>query len=140
MVRSWHRVYPCAEEGGGGTCTKQIKKVVCFVALQVLYFDMDTISLTLCIAGCVSRHILGDPAGPAKLHLTKKVNKSQQTGFVTHLQHLLPVQSDEVFIQLISPSTLPPGLLVLGQKACQVDVSILQHHVDGAFCLYNLQQ
>lgn len=49
------------------------------------------------------------------------------------LQHLLPVETDEVFIQLISSAPLSPGLLVLGQQASKVDVTILQHHVDGAF-------
>ena len=50
----------------------------------------------------------------------------------TDLQHLLPVEADEVFVQLVGPAAFPPGLLMLGQQASQVNVPILQHHVDGA--------
>ena len=126
---------------GGGSSRQQRKKLVCFVALHVLYSDMNTISFTPQQHWVCEQMQVENPAESTRLHLTpKKVNKKQQAETVAHLQHLLPVQSDEVFIQLISPSPLPPCLLMLSQKACKVDVSIFQHHVDGAFCLYDLYQ
>ena len=147
LVGSWHRVPSSAKQGGeaqggrGGSSIQQRKKLACFVALHDLYSDMNTISFTPQQRWVCEQMQVENPAESTRLHLTpKKVNKRQQAETVAHLQHLLPVQSDEVFIQLISPSTLPPRLLMLSQKACKVDVAILQHHVDGAFCLYNLQQ
>ena len=54
------------------------------------------------------------------------------------LQHLLPIQADEVLIQHILAGTLPPVLLMLGQQPCQINVAILQHHINGALCLNDL--
>ena len=59
-------------------------------------------------------------------------------GIGPHLQHLLPVEADEVLVWLRIPCRSPGGLL-LRQQPCQVNVSVLQHHVYDAFRCHHLR-
>ena len=56
---------------------------------------------------------------------------------MARLQHLLPVQADEVLVQLCGAALALRGLVAL-QQARQVDVPVLQHHVDQALRLDDL--
>lgn len=57
----------------------------------------------------------------------------------THLQHLLPVQANEVFIRL-GDASLAFCPLMLCQQASQVNVAIFQHHVYEMVILNNLSE
>ena len=53
------------------------------------------------------------------------------------LEHLLPVEADEVFVKL-SGAALALGRFMASQQPRQVNITVLQHHVDQSLPLDHL--